>query len=390
MMQRIILYIIATITIGLNSSAQEVLDPIQRIYSLMRLDSLSNVIAGTPPQELNDIVRLYEDYDKLLLDIYGPNCVDRLGVLSQLTPSYSKLRDYANASRCGETLVTLIKQHYGINTIDYAIWSDNLAKYNNELGLYDKGYKYSNEALSIIKKIKGENNIDYAYALTNYSISLSGLGQINEAIKNQLISNNIIKNCIGTSTLEYAIGLDNLSTFYRHKSDNERAIMVKLEAFNILDNLYPYSDDWLICANNLANCYYEQKEYEAALLFFNKIYMSKSDWRIGISPKELLEFMIRCHYSLNQYEKLPSLYNDLIKLSIHDGETKEKVISYQVGLLYAHALNKDTCHVNELSHIIEHDISHVYKQQYDKQVMTLLDMADANILLQSENGLKIY
>ena len=45
MIKRIILYIIVTIFIGLNSSAQEVLDSTKRVYTPMRLDPSSNTIA---------------------------------------------------------------------------------------------------------------------------------------------------------------------------------------------------------------------------------------------------------------------------------------------------------------------------------------------------------
>ena len=46
MIKRIILYIIIPIFIGLNSSAQEVQDSTKRVYTLMRLDSLSNTDAA--------------------------------------------------------------------------------------------------------------------------------------------------------------------------------------------------------------------------------------------------------------------------------------------------------------------------------------------------------
>lgn len=163
MMQRIILYIIATITIGLNSSAQEgISDPIERIYQMMKVDSIYSQI-GTLYQSgntdaLNLEIKKYATECRIL---YGYQSIDYLNSLGFCINLWNKLQEADCVLSYGEEACKLIEiLNLYDSEIDYGI------TYCMGCAYFEKG----DFNLSLSKSIESYNKVFKVYLTPGLSL----------------------------------------------------------------------------------------------------------------------------------------------------------------------------------------------------------------------------
>ena len=163
MMQRIILYIIATITIGLNSSAQEgIPGPVERIYQMMKVDSIYSKIGALYHSGDTDALNLeLKKYAKECRILYGDQSIDYLNSLGYCINLWNKLQEADCVLSYGEEACKLIEiLNLYDSEIDYGI-------------IYCMGCAYFEKGdfnLSLSKSIESYNKVFKVYLTPGLSL----------------------------------------------------------------------------------------------------------------------------------------------------------------------------------------------------------------------------
>ncbi len=382
-MEKYIILLICLFSIKF-SFAQSQIDPVERIYTKMRIDSLysevNNHISNyDKAKAINDAERILNEFGYL----YGKDSKEAISFTMKLASLCSQLREFDKATVYGENALMLLEKNNRKDSYEYAIIIDNLSKYYGEIGKYEEAFEKSKTAVPLWRELKGERSLDYAIALGNYAQSCFSLNLIDEAIATEKHALHIVELLNGRNNEYYATGLDNLSSYYRKKEDYERGIITAKEALVIwkkLEDINPW--DLIICRSNLAGFYYNLEEYEAAIPLFqeslNSLIQIKED-KATIYEENLLQ-LIDCYVNLERYKEAIPYHENLVDL--HRFTNNEYLNYSTLSLLALYARTKDIDKLMKGSEKFENEIT---KYSINPNELTEFYLKLAEIFRISEN-----
>ena len=276
--------------------------------------------------------------------------------LNNMSVIYGNLNDFENAIYYAEECLKFISRNKDGNIVTYATILSNLGLNYIYNGQIIKGRDCLEESLKIMKVVYGEKHEKYATLLSNLGYAYAEYGDYDQAIKLERKAfdiyknlpieknhhyitstlNNLISYCyhegkrsdakiyeeefqeriLGDSTLAYALFLHNIATY---ESNHEKAISIEKEAMEIAKK----HNSMLLVANimdGIATHYYENKEYENALLhslfarqmFIDVVGDNHQDYYYSLHNQSSF------YWKLNDYKRAADCYMELIgKVSAH-------------------------------------------------------------------------
>ena len=266
---------------------------------------------------------------EIISDLPYDNREDLARIHSSLMTYYYLNKNYNLAISNGEVCYNYRRELWKDNDTNlkhFAVFSDYIARVCYAAGYYDKALKYEQESSSIFQNCYGELSEDYIQTLSNISAYQHAIGNLKDAIitcQTAISSINQI-NIDSIPTLRATIYHNYALILSSYGRQNEA-----LEyAFKSLDNIEQskYIDTFTL----IGDIYRHKKEYQKALLYYNK---ADSIYKINSATDNNINLLIKrgqIYKDELNFEK--ALYYDSLALN-----RAEKIYDKE-SINYAHVL----------------------------------------------------
>lgn len=179
--------------------------------------------------------------------------------------SYYRAGKFAEAAKCGETVLQIRREILGKRHRDYAASLNNLAALYYNMGEHEKTAPLFLESAEVRKLTLGELHPEYAQSLNNTAALKNMLGDYRGAIPLFREASEIWKEALGSQHYEYATSLHNLARIYTTTGQYAAAESLYQESIEIVKANYGDEHaEYATSLNNLALLYERMGDVDRA------------------------------------------------------------------------------------------------------------------------------
>lgn len=248
-------------------------------------------------------------------------------ILYNIAACYFDNKDYANAMHF--YLESLGNRDDKNKDLDYADTLNNMAYIYEYQKEYPQAENCLLSALDIIKKVCGICSEEYmrnVYYLGNF---YENLGNFVEAKNYYEKTTELIKNLSIDNNPQYADVLNKLAYTYTRLNNDNKALMLRMKALNILnesvgENHIYYSD----ALKYIGDIYYRKGEYLRSKEFYEKSMAIKENI-LGLNDSKTIKDKIsiaKVHRALKEYDRAEEIIGELMKFVSKDSDVYMSVL----------------------------------------------------------------